>query len=316
MAVGVVYLARRASGIDALARFLASYRAHDAGADHELILLMKGFAPADEKLARVVAAAPSHRALSTPDEGFDVGSYLLAARTLDYRFLCFLNSHTRILADDWLAKLLRPVRDRTAALAGASGSYTSLRSLGLYRLHLPTPYARVLPDRRRAEDELLLLELAQSPESPRARWSRGRRRFEDVKALRHLLRGFGTFPAPHVRTNAFLVERELYLHACRRPAQGKIDAWRFESGLHGLTTAAAMTGRPPVVVGADGQEHLPARWPESRTFWQGDQENLLVADNQTRLYDEGDVGRRELLARLAWGPEARPAPPRSASACL
>ena len=299
--VGVVYLAHRSAGAKAVERFLASYTAHPAGADHELVVLLKG----SPEFASVLASAPPHRTLVVPDEGLDIGSYLFAAQTLEHRFVCFLNSHSVLASDDWLAKLSGPVTEGAAALAGASGSYASLRSLSLYRLGLPSPYARVFPGRATTERELLRLELAQAPASPRARWSAGRRRLEDVLVLAQTLRGFGAFPAPHLRTNAFLLARETFLLTARQP-RGKFDAWRFESGRRSLSAVAG----PAVVVGADGSAYAPEDWPHSGTFWQDEQENLLVADNQTRLYDEGDAGRRELLARLAWGPDARAAPSR------
>ena len=56
----------------------------------------------------------------------------------------------------------------------------------------------------------------------------------------------------------------------------------------------------------------PERWAQSRTFWQGDQEGLMVADNQTCLYSNGAPERRRLLSAFAWGREAEP--PRRAPA--
>ena len=45
---------------------------------------------------------------------------------------------------------------------------------------------------------------------------------------------------------------------------------------------------------------------ESETFWQGEQDNLLVADNQTESYQRGDPGRRYALSTFAWGERAKP----------
>jgi hypothetical protein len=39
-------------------------------------------------------------------------------------------------------------------------------------------------------------------------------------------------------------------------------------------------------------------------LWQGAQEGLLVADNQTRSYVAGDANRRRLLSSFAWGRSA------------
>ena len=61
-----------------------------------------------------------------------------------------------------------------------------------------------------------------------------------------------------------------------------------------------------VITGRDGVLYDPADWASSETFWQGEQANLLVADNQTEKYALGDPGSRQLLSRYAWGLEGRP----------
>ena len=42
-------------------------------------------------------------------------------------------------------------------------------------------------------------------------------------------------------------------------------------------------------------------WPASHTFWQGTQDNLLVADNQTDDYADAAPPVRRLLSQFAWG---------------
>ena len=68
-------------------------------------------------------------------------------------------------------------------------------------------------------------------------------------------------------------------------------------------------GMRTLVVARDGAFYDHPEWPVSRTFWQGDQQGLLVADNQTRSYANGSYDRRRLLSAFAWGPEAAPTPP-------
>ena len=89
----------------------------------------------------------------------------------------------------------------------------------------------------------------------------------------------------------------------------KRDAYRLESGPASFTRRVEDLGARTVVVGRDGSRHDSADWPASRTFWQGAQENLLVADNQTDDYAEADSGGRRLLSQFAWGPGQIPAEP-------
>jgi hypothetical protein len=64
-----------------------------------------------------------------------------------------------------------------------------------------------------------------------------------------------------------------------------------------------------LVVDSEGTSFEEIHWARSRTLWQGDQELLLVADNQTRIYARGSLERRRMLSVFAWGRQADPAPP-------
>ena len=50
------------------------------------------------------------------------------------------------------------------------------------------------------------------------------------------------------------------------------------------------------------------QWAEGDVFWQGTQSDLLVADNQTRIYQRANPESRFMLARYAWGDQARRGP--------
>lgn len=125
------------------------------------------------------------------------------------------------------------------------------------------------------------------------------------KPLRRLR--FDPFPNPHVRTNGFLIERELMLDLHWPKVRRKHAAWALESGRRSVTAQIAERGLEPVVVGRDGEAYERDRWPDSGTFRSGDQSNLLIADNRTRQYDDASPEDRRMLARLAWGrsPEGR-----------
>jgi hypothetical protein len=115
---------------------------------------------------------------------------------------------------------------------------------------------------------------------------------------------FADFPSPHLRTNALLVDRERWLDVCRPSPRDKLAAHRLESGRRGITARLTAMGLRVVVVGRDGRAYERSQWPDSRTFWQSSQENLLVADNQTRAYADGDAQRRRVLSGYAWGFQA------------
>jgi hypothetical protein len=55
-----------------------------------------------------------------------------------------------------------------------------------------------------------------------------------------------------------------------------------------------------------GVARVGPEWPQGNVFWQGGQEDLLIADNQTRRYSNGPPQHRDVLSRFAWGLAARP----------
>jgi hypothetical protein len=114
------------------------------------------------------------------------------------------------------------------------------------------------------------------------------------------------FPAVHLRTNAFVIERELLLSLRAGRLGTKRGVYRLENGRGNMTAQLTALGRPPVVVDRHGTSRRAPEWPQGDVFWQGRQEDLLVADNQTRRYANGPAHHREVLSRFAWGLAARP----------
>jgi hypothetical protein len=109
------------------------------------------------------------------------------------------------------------------------------------------------------------------------------------------------FPNPHLRTNAFMLERALMLELRWPRVTTKRATWALESGTGGVTRQIEARGLAALVVGRDGQGYPRERWRESRTFRSDEQQNLLVADNRTRQYAEAGPPLRRKLSRLAWG---------------
>jgi hypothetical protein len=86
----------------------------------------------------------------------------------------------------------------------------------------------------------------------------------------------------------------------------KLDAYAFESSKSSLTSQLQLAGLKALVAGRDGRAYEDEEWPRSETYCQGEQRNLLVADNQTKDYTNGSPRRRLFLSRFAWGDKANP----------
>ena len=299
--VAVVHLVRRANGAAPLERFLASYREKRAGLDHGLIVVFKGFRgqAVSGEYARLLEGLP-HEALHLPDRGFDLQPYFVAARRFQYRYFCFLNSFSRVLSSDWLAKLHRWAVKPGTGVVGATASYESFvrgheeRRRGLEALR---PWPRFRSRFRHVV----------SDPSPRLVAQRTGAWLFDSVGLWKPARHFPPFPNYHVRTNALMVSREVLLRIRVRPLFFKLSAYLLESGCDGVTQQVMRMGLRPLLIDRSGEKFEKERWHLANTFRQSRQEDLLVEDNQTEAYAKADSEQRIRLSRAAWGEYARPA---------
>ena len=289
--VCVVHLVRAANGTEPLRVFLDSYRRHPAGLDHELLLLCKGFGERLPDAYEPLLAGVACTRRFIPDRGFDVDAYFQLARDHEAGAYCFLNSFSVILADGWLANLHHALERHDAGMVGATGSWQSVTSNYSDTLPKPPFLGTAIPAWKR----ILVT------------WFPFLRPLR-LKIWRFLLGGsFGAFPNYHLRTNAFMLRRETALAVQVPPMRRKFDTYKFESGRQGLTCQILGMGKPVMVVGRDDRAYDRQDWHLSNTFWRCNQENLLVADNQTRAYDRADRKLRAAHSVIAWGPVADPA---------
>ena len=305
-------------GTDPLRRFLESYTRHSAGVEHRLVILLNGFL-ADQDLTpwRRALEHASHEELRLRDPMQDVAAYRRAVECVDAPRYCFLNSYSEILADDWLAKFTNALEQPRAGLVGATGFWASMRSATLNGLMLPNAYRGVVPGRRAARAELSAIEASGSggmtPDgdapAERSLQQSIRATLRTLRPVPERLLRFEGFPAPHLRTNGFIVTRDTFSSISARSLDRKMDAHRLESGRDSLTRQVQRLGLRALVIDRDGAVYEHEDWPASRTLWQCDQDGLLVADNQTRLYAEGAIERRRLLSAFAWGQHADPRMP-------
>lgn len=274
----VVYLVRAQNGIEPLQKFLDSYGRNRGGLKHDFCVLFKGFPEEKEptKYEQRLSDYP-HRSLFVRDFGYDITSYFIAARTLDYPYFCFLNSYSLILDENWLTKMYRYISEKDVGLVGATGSYESIYSdfAEQYRI------MKTILSYRRIDRRL---------------WMR-------YCLMKHKSYFF-PFPNYHIRTNAFMIRGTLMRKICLPRIHTKMDAWRFESGKDSLTQQVLRMNLRVLVIGKDGIGYNKEDWFKSNTFWQGNQDNLLIADNQTNEYSRGDVEAKKRHSRLAWADNA------------
>lgn len=274
--VCVAHLVRGSNGIAPFENFLRSYRRNAAGLPHELLIIFKGFSKQDELAAYdALLEGVSHKRMFTRDVGYDVRPYMRAAREHSYQYFLFLNSFSEVLAPGWLEMLYRQAVRPGVGLVGATASHQSIASdYDLFKWEI----RKTLPAYKRA-----LMPL--------------HRYLRYMVTIRNR---FPPFPNYHVRTNAFMIAREVMNRLRTQFVLHKWDAYRFESGIGGMTYQIMAAGLTPLIVGANDHAYQPSEWPNARTFWISNQENLLISDNQTRAYQQGSPVLRERLAFHAW----------------
>ncbi|MFP3556263.1 hypothetical protein SB861_36945 [Paraburkholderia sp. SIMBA_049] len=316
--LALFYLARHVEGLNSFRRFVDSYKRHPAGCDHKLVIIYKGFEhDADLEAARGVFDMP-HCEVRVTDEHYDIGAYINSAHQIDAQYVCFVNTHTEILADNWLLHLRNAIADESVGIAGATASYESLYdSLALLdRVVWLAGFERVEYDEKLAANYRFILRphapwwLDEKPKTKR-RYGHFYERYLDEKWKRvwceavapggrnAFLEGFPRFPNPHVRSNGFILKRADFLRFVVQPT--KKSTYGFESGPDGLSQTLAREGKRLTMVDRNGRYFDQEEWPHARCFRSGNQENLLIADNQTRAYDGLSAPERATHLMMSWG---------------
>lgn len=298
--VGVIYLYRFSEGEGPVRRFLETYCGHPAGIDHDLNVVFKGF-PDQESLARgrALFADIPIRSIEVDDSGYDIGSYVKAANIAFNRRLVFLNTFSQILADDWLQHFNRALDRPGVGLVGATGSWAAntagyeatFRFVLRRMLGLPAQLYQSF-ERDQAGDS--------GPDAEQG-WNR-RLKLYLLAPFDYSLRlyRYGRYPNPHIRTNAFMMERDCFLSLDFPGFKSKSDAHEFESGRRSMTRQILRRNLRPVVVDRAGKVYGIPEWKLSSTFRIGEQANLIVADNRTMAYAQANFGHRQYMEKLTW----------------
>lgn len=288
----VVHLVRAQNGIEPFRCFLESYREKPGGIEHDLLIAFKGFGrPQDTAEYRKLLEPFRYTSIDISDEGFDITVYFAAVNRYSehYRYFCFLNSYSVILDRDWLRKLYAYITRRDVGLVGATGSWLSNRTNAI------AWFCTLCGATRYLTDSTTVISKGSS-----SLWEKVISGINEIPTqVTHIVH-FRKFPNYHIRTNAFMISSELMMSLKCPSLKTKMDAYKFESGRQGITMQILNIDKTVIVVGKDGIGYEKEDWDKSRTFWQFEQENLMVADNQTRDYQNGSIARRNYLTSKAW----------------
>jgi hypothetical protein len=338
MDTAVVYLARRNEGLEPISRFVDSYRRNSAGAPHDMIVIYKGFdwSPFEpsaaiaqysaQRYARKTLRSIERGRISMADQMLDIGAYLATAKAFpQYRFFCFLNTFSEVLADGWLKKLRDAIDCEGVGMVGATASWESLHDSFFFINKAVWLASSQVPPNRIFSEQLKstfaihtgawFAESQALPVGPPLNY--GRELDDAYEPYWRTLLKFGgyadyedwpRFPNPHLRSNGFMIRRDDLLQTFSEVAPTKLAALRFESGPSSLTKAMAAKSRRVLMVGKTGAYDIDG-WPTSNVFRSGTQENLIISDNQTRDFDAESPLGKVSYSLMSWGPRHTALPP-------
>lgn len=281
--VSVVYLSWLPYGIGHLEKFIRSYKLYAAGYPHKLVIVFNGKSvghpdPVDSFIAFLDDNNVSPDAILHIENAQDIAAYRFAAAKVETDLVLFLNTYAEIKSSDWLMKYVRAFSG-DVGIVGSSGSYQSYYS-SVFQKHSF---------------------LWESKKGFAYNYKKYKLFIKTFLYWRFLFR---PFPNPHIRTSAFMVRPMEFLCMNAGSLHSKFKAYLFENGRRSLTNHYLEKGLKPLVIGKNGNIYGVAEWKQSHTFWIADQENLLIEDNQTKLFDEQDKAEKNNMTQLAWGKHA------------
>lgn len=272
MTVGVFYLCRFQDSdiLRRTERFFRSYLRYPDTTPHKLYIGLKGWTDLSEVYVLVQRLGVDCEFLSLPEKGFDWTSYFTFSSVASTQYVCFLNSHSEILSNRWLSRLMAGVTEGPC-LVGNTANLSRINRLPRPNWHLiKCPWA--------------LVYIAASCV------------FQGKRLERYTGEG-------HIRSNAFLIERMLFneFAESRFCPITKAGAHELEGGHLGLTRFVTKEkGGTAVVVNDSDRVYLERDWFEANTFRVNRQEKLLIADNQTRYYERQRWYRKCIMTFMTW----------------
>lgn len=321
--IGVVYLCRVTEDLQSFVTFVNSYEAFSSNCDHELIIIFKGFeGDLKDELNQVqpIFEKLKYRPIYLSDESFDIGAYLSVAKTVHHEYLLFFNSHVAIAADNWLHNLVKTIDKPGVGLVGTTASYESVFSSNCVIHTFADLYFK-----KKFQKDLYVLNYykwiieAIDPNNDVVKQYRRyikssiksffKKLFKKDKSCLEIPESivaqeklFGRFPNPHIRSNGFIISRELFLEvASGYNLSTKEGTCAFESGPNGFSRNVRALGLKTLLVGKNGVAFDVKDWPKSETFRMDDQGNLMITDNHTRNYDNYSNEERLVHSWFSWG---------------
>ena len=263
----VLYLCFKPLGMSFLLEFIKSYKKFESGLDHNLIICFKLFnnnKEINEWKKNIDIDFEQYVDLNKLND-YDIGSYFRIAEKYDKSHILFLNTYTRINANNWLRIYANHFEKNT--VISATASFASRSSQFFNFFYSDQPKIKQI-----------------------------------VRGLK-CLKDFKLFPNPHLRSNGFFINSEdlLKLNFNRLKFIDKYFCHLFESGRDSLTRQLLKKKFKLKIVNSDNKSFEIPNWKDSKTYSLNLQEKLIFKDNRTDDYDKSIGELKAKLKKTNWG---------------
>ena len=180
-----------------------------------------------------------------------------------------------ILAKNWLHKYVKNAKRYNSSFVSATGSYESF-GFSIPKISILSPASVFLFIPR------IIVRLLKSP----------------LNLQNPLSRRVN----PHLRTNAFFIENNLFnkYNQFFKAPKNKRNCYELESGRQSLTSFCIENNGNPGIVDSLGNFFSLTEMHQSEVFRRGEQKYLITADNRTREYQNASAERKALLQFDTW----------------
>ena len=277
--ISVIYLSWVPYGIDLLKQFIQSYQTFTANTPHQLVIVFNGVKNETDYtpfLNFATATLQKDVKYLVMESGQDIAAYQYAASKVDTEYIFCFNSFSKILAPSWLYKYQQAFLQSNVGLVSATASCQS---------HINNVF----------ETHAIAWEFTK----PFLYNYNKYKLF--IKTIGYWYFLFKPFPNAHLRTTAFMIKRAVFLSIKCKPLTSKFKAYLFESGRNGFTNQIIKKGLIPLLIDKDGNTCTIDKMHTSKTFWLQQQQNLMVADNQTEIYANALQQQKMIMSKKAWG---------------
>jgi hypothetical protein len=219
--------------------------------------------------------------LAIPNIGRDIYSYYYYSCYLSKAdFVCYFNTGSKILSAKFLPACLNHLSKNDFDVCAATGSYGAFVS-SKYFISLRPLLVSV------GERFLNYLKIIY------------------CKFIEYILRIFAIFLIPHIRTNAYVIRRDIFVNSFDEfffgtAPKSRLFSLLYESSNRGLSGHIIRKGGRLLIVGSNGVVYGVNQWKNSATYCSFCQKNLAVHDNRTKEFELSSSLNKLKLYIGAW----------------